>query len=38
MRVLKNELGEFERVFDELREIRDLSGVQTRLPYFIEIH
>jgi protease-4 len=38
MRVLKNELGEFERIFDELREIRDLSGVQTRLPYFLEIH
>ncbi|MBN2666582.1 MAG: signal peptide peptidase SppA [Bacteroidales bacterium] len=38
MRILKNELGEFERIFDELKEIRDLSGIQTRLPYFIEIH
>ena len=37
-RILKNELGEFERIYDELREIRDLSGIQTRLPYFIEIH
>ncbi len=37
-RILKNELGEFERIFDELREIRDLSGIQARLPYYIEVH
>ncbi len=37
-RVLKNELGEFERIFDDLREIRDFSGIQARLPYYIEVH
>ncbi len=37
-RILKNELGEFERIFDDLREIRDFSGIQARLPYYIEVH
>jgi protease-4 len=37
-RILSNELGEFERIFDDLREIRDISGIQARLPYFIEVH
>lgn len=37
-RILRNELGEFERIFDDLREIRDISGIQARLPYFIEVH
>ena len=37
-RILKNELGEFERIFDDLREIRDFSGIQARLPYYIELH
>jgi len=36
--ILSNELGEFERIFDDLREIRDISGIQARLPYFIEVH
>jgi len=37
-KILKNELGEFERIFDDLREIRDFSGIQARLPYYIELH
>ena len=36
--ILKNELGEYKRYFDEIREIKNLSGIQARLPYFIEIH
>jgi protease IV len=38
LRVLKNELGEYKKLFDEIREIKDLSGIQARLPYFIEVH
>jgi protease-4 len=38
MHILKNELGEYKRFFDEIQEIKNLSGVQTRLPYFIEVH
>jgi len=38
MRILKNEMGEFYKIFDEIREIKDLSGIQARLPYFIEVH
>lgn len=37
-RIINKELGESGRIFSELSEIRDLSGVQMRLPYFIEIH
>ncbi|MDQ1332309.1 MAG: protease [Bacteroidota bacterium] len=36
--LLKKELGESFRTYKELSEIRDLSGIQARLPYFIEIH
>jgi protease-4 len=38
MRILKNELGDYKKVFDEIQEINSLSGVQARLPYFIEVH
>ena len=38
IRFLKQELGEYQRFFDELQEIKNLSGIQARLPYFIEIH
>jgi len=38
LRILKNELGEYKKLFDEIREIKDLSGIQARLPYFIEVH
>jgi protease-4 len=38
MGFLKKELGESFRFYRELMEIKDLSGIQARLPYFIEIH
>jgi protease-4 len=38
MRILRNELGEYKKYFDEVREIKNLSGIQARLPYFIEVH
>ena len=38
MRILKNELGEYKKIFDEIEEIKNLSGIQARLPYFIEVH
>jgi protease-4 len=36
--ILKNELGEYKKFFDEIQEIKNLSGIQARLPYFIEVH
>jgi protease-4 len=38
MKILERELGEYARYYLEIRELATLSGVQTRLPYFIEIH
>jgi len=38
MQILKNELGEYKKFYDEIREIKNLSGIQARLPYFIEVH
>ena len=38
MNLLRKELGESFRFYKELMEIRDMSGVQARLPYLIEIH
>jgi protease-4 len=38
MRILKRELGENAGFFGQLEEIKELSGIQARLPYFIEIH
>jgi len=37
MHILKNELGESARYFNMVEEIRDLKGIQARLPYFLEI-
>jgi protease-4 len=37
MRILKSELGESARYFKMVEEIRELSGIQARLPYFLEI-
>jgi len=37
IRILKNQLGESARYFNMIEEIRDLSGIQARLPYFLEI-
>ncbi len=38
MNMLKKEIGETFGFYRELLEIRDLTGIQARLPYFIEIH
>jgi protease-4 len=38
MRILKKELGDNIKFFKELQEIKNLSGIQARLPYFIEVH
>jgi protease-4 len=38
MNILKRELGESVKYYNMVREIKDLSGIQARLPYFIEIH
>jgi len=38
MSFLKKELGESYKLYQEVSEIKDLSGIQVRLPYFIEIH
>jgi protease IV len=38
MNLIKKELGETFRFYNEITEIRDMSGIQARLPYFIEIH
>ncbi|NMC37668.1 MAG: signal peptide peptidase SppA [Bacteroidales bacterium] len=38
LRILKKELGESFRFLDELRAIKELSGIQARMPYFIDIH
>jgi len=37
MNLLKKELGETFVFYRELLEIRDMTGIQARLPYFIEI-
>jgi protease IV len=37
MNILKKELGESVKYFNMVQEIRDLTGIQARLPYFIEI-
>lgn len=37
MRILEKELGGYARYYSELKEIISISGVQARLPYFIEI-
>jgi protease-4 len=38
MNFLKKELGESVKYYNMVKEIRDMSGIQARLPYFIEIH
>jgi protease-4 len=38
MRILNNELGEYKKIFDEIEEINNMSGIQARLPFFIEVH
>jgi protease-4 len=38
MNLLKKELGESYRFYNEIKDISNFSGIQTRLPYFIDIH
>jgi protease IV len=38
MSFLKNELGESVKYYNMLREIKDMSGIQARLPYFLDVH
>lgn len=36
--ILKRELGDKLQFYNEVKEIAGFSGIQARLPYFIEIH
>ena len=38
MRILEKELGDYARYYSDIKELSALSGIQARLPYFIEIH
>jgi protease IV len=38
MNILKKELGESVKYYNMVQELKDLSGIQARLPYYIEIH
>ncbi|MEI6049931.1 MAG: signal peptide peptidase SppA [Bacteroidota bacterium] len=38
MSILKRELGEAVKYYNIIQEIKELSGIQARLPYLIEIH
>jgi protease-4 len=37
MSILKKELGESVKYYNIVQEIKDMSGIQARLPYFIDI-
>lgn len=38
MKFLKKELGGSGKYLNMIEELKNMSGIQTRLPYFIEIH
>lgn len=38
MSFLKKELGESVKYYNMVQELKDMSGIQARLPYFIDIH
>jgi protease IV len=38
MNVLNKELGESVKFYNMVKELKDMSGIQARLPYFVEIH
>jgi protease-4 len=38
MSILKSELGESVKYYNMVQELKRMSGIQMRLPYFIEIH
>jgi hypothetical protein len=37
MKILQKEFGTTARIIKELTEIQSLTGIQARLPYFIDI-
>jgi protease-4 len=37
IRILEKELGEYAKYYSVIKELASLSGIQARLPYFIEI-
>ncbi len=38
MKIAAKELGEYIKYYNQIKEISTLTGIQARLPYFIEIH
>ena len=38
LNLIKKELGSSVRFYNELMDIKNLTGIQARLPYFIEVH
>ena len=38
MSILKNELGESVKYYNMIQEVKDMSGIQARLPYFLDVH
>ena len=38
MSILKKDLGESVKYYNMVQEIKNMSGIQARLPYFIDIH
>lgn len=37
-RIIGNELGEFKTYYDHIQTIRNMEGVQARMPFFYEIN
>ncbi len=35
--ILKNELGESVKIYNLIHEVKEMTGIQARLPYFIDI-
>lgn len=35
---IESELGEYSKYYSQIKELATISGIQARLPYFIEIH
>lgn len=38
LNILKKELGEAARYYSDLMEIKEMTGIQARIPYLIDIH
>jgi hypothetical protein len=37
MRILKKELGEYYKYLEQLEDLENMSGVQARLPFKVEL-